>query len=75
LIGDESCNDGCDEVANKRHGLELLVRKHEPQPETVLARLAGDEETVRNVAIVRITGHQRKTRTQREAIRILSDSN
>jgi len=43
------------DLAEKRHGLELLVRKHEPQPETVLARLAGDEESVRNIAIVRIT--------------------
>jgi len=43
------------DLAEKRRGLELLARKHEPQPETVLARLAGDEEAVRNVAIVRIT--------------------
>jgi len=43
------------DLAEKRRGLELLVRKHERQPETVLGRLAGDEEAVRNVAIVRIT--------------------
>jgi len=43
------------DLAEKRRGLELLARKHEPQPETVLARLTGDEEAVRNVAIVRIT--------------------
>jgi len=43
------------DLAEKRRGLELLTRKHERQPETVLARLAGDEEALRNVAIVRIT--------------------
>jgi len=43
------------DLAEKRRGLELLVRKHERQPETALGRLAGDEEAVRNVAIVRIT--------------------
>jgi hypothetical protein len=43
------------DFAEKRRGLELLVRKHEPQPQTVLARLArDDEEDVRKVAIVRI---------------------
>ena len=42
------------DLSEKRRGLELLVRKHEPQPETVLARFAGDEEAVRKVAIVRI---------------------
>ena len=43
------------DLSEKRRGLELLVRKHERQPETVLARLTGDEEALRNVAIVRIT--------------------
>jgi nitroimidazol reductase NimA-like FMN-containing flavoprotein (pyridoxamine 5'-phosphate oxidase superfamily) len=43
------------DLAEKHRGLELLVRKHEPQPETVLARFAGDEEAVRKVEIVRIT--------------------
>jgi len=43
------------DLAEKRRGLELLVRKHERQPDAVLARLAGDEESVRKVAIVRIT--------------------
>jgi len=43
------------DLAEKRRGLELLARKHEPQPETVLARLAGDEESVGKVAIVRIS--------------------
>ena len=43
------------DLAEKRRGLELLARKHEAQPEAVLARLAGDEEAVRNVTIVRIT--------------------
>jgi nitroimidazol reductase NimA-like FMN-containing flavoprotein (pyridoxamine 5'-phosphate oxidase superfamily) len=43
------------DLAEKRRGLELLARKHEPQPETILARLAPDDETVRKVGIVRIT--------------------
>jgi nitroimidazol reductase NimA-like FMN-containing flavoprotein (pyridoxamine 5'-phosphate oxidase superfamily) len=42
------------DLAEKRRGLELLARKHEPQPETVLARFARDDETVRKVGIVRI---------------------
>jgi nitroimidazol reductase NimA-like FMN-containing flavoprotein (pyridoxamine 5'-phosphate oxidase superfamily) len=54
LILDGEANVVTD-LAEKRRALELLARKHEPQPETVLARFAGDEEAVRKVAIVRIT--------------------
>jgi nitroimidazol reductase NimA-like FMN-containing flavoprotein (pyridoxamine 5'-phosphate oxidase superfamily) len=43
------------DLAEKRRGLELLARKHEPQPDAVLARFAPDDETVRKVGIVRIT--------------------
>jgi nitroimidazol reductase NimA-like FMN-containing flavoprotein (pyridoxamine 5'-phosphate oxidase superfamily) len=44
------------DLVEKRRGLELLARKHEPQPETVLARFTGDDdETVRKVGIIRIT--------------------
>lgn len=42
------------DFSEKRRGLELLVRKHESQPEAVLARLVRDDETVRKVGMVRI---------------------
>ncbi len=42
------------DLSEKRRGLELLVRRHEPKPEAVLARFARDEEAVRKVGMVRI---------------------
>jgi nitroimidazol reductase NimA-like FMN-containing flavoprotein (pyridoxamine 5'-phosphate oxidase superfamily) len=42
------------DLTEKRRGLELLVRKHEPHPEDVLARFAGDDEAVRKVGMIRI---------------------
>lgn len=43
------------DFSEKRRGLELLVRKHESEPESVLARLVKDDETVRKVGMVRIS--------------------
>ena len=43
------------DLSEKRHALELLARKHERQPEAVLARLAGKDEEVQKVAIVRVS--------------------
>ena len=43
------------DLSEKRRALELLARKHERQPEAVLARFAGDDEAVRKVGIVRIS--------------------
>jgi nitroimidazol reductase NimA-like FMN-containing flavoprotein (pyridoxamine 5'-phosphate oxidase superfamily) len=43
------------DLSEKRRALELLARKHERQPEAVLARLAGDDEAVRKVGIVRVS--------------------
>jgi nitroimidazol reductase NimA-like FMN-containing flavoprotein (pyridoxamine 5'-phosphate oxidase superfamily) len=43
------------DLSEKRRGLELLARKHERQPEAVLARFAGDDEAVRKVGIVRVS--------------------
>jgi len=43
------------DLSRKHHGLELLTRKHEPNPESVLARLAGNDDAVRKVGIVRIS--------------------
>lgn len=43
------------DLSEKRHGLELLARKHERQPDAVLARFAGNDETVRKVGVVRIS--------------------
>jgi len=42
-------------VSEKRRALELLTRKHELDPESILARLAGNDESVRKVGIVRIS--------------------
>ncbi len=43
------------DLSEKRRGLELLVRKHEPEPESVLARFAPSDEAVRKVGIMRIS--------------------
>jgi nitroimidazol reductase NimA-like FMN-containing flavoprotein (pyridoxamine 5'-phosphate oxidase superfamily) len=43
------------DLSEKRHALELLSRKHEREPEAVLARLAGKDEEVQKVAIVRVS--------------------
>ncbi len=43
------------DLSEKRHGLELLARKHERQPDAVLARFAGNDEAVRKVGVVRIS--------------------
>jgi nitroimidazol reductase NimA-like FMN-containing flavoprotein (pyridoxamine 5'-phosphate oxidase superfamily) len=43
------------DLSEKRRGLKLLVEKFEPEPEAVLARLAGNDEAVRKVGIVRIS--------------------
>jgi nitroimidazol reductase NimA-like FMN-containing flavoprotein (pyridoxamine 5'-phosphate oxidase superfamily) len=43
------------DLSEKRRGLKLLVGKFEPEPEAVLARLAGNDEAVRKVGIVRIS--------------------
>jgi nitroimidazol reductase NimA-like FMN-containing flavoprotein (pyridoxamine 5'-phosphate oxidase superfamily) len=43
------------DLSEKRRALELLARKHERQPEAILARFAGNDEAVRKVAIVRIS--------------------
>jgi len=43
------------DLTEKRRGLGLLVRKHESEPESVLARLVKDDETVRKVGMVRIS--------------------
>lgn len=43
------------DLSEKRRALELLTRKHERQPEAVLARFAGNDEAVRKVGIVRIS--------------------
>ena len=43
------------DLSEKRHGFELLARKHERQPDAVLARFAGNDETVRKVGVVRIS--------------------
>lgn len=42
------------DLSEKRRGLELLARKHEANPEAVLARFAGTDESVRKVGVVRI---------------------
>lgn len=42
------------DLQEKRRGLELLVRKQESDPKSVLARLV-DDESVRKVGIVRIS--------------------
>jgi hypothetical protein len=43
------------DLSEKRRALELLARKHERQPEAILARFAGNDEAVRKVGIVRIS--------------------
>ena len=43
------------DLSEKRRALELLARKHERQPEAVLARFAGNDEAVRKVGMVRIS--------------------
>ena len=43
------------DLSEKRRALELLARKYERQPEAVLARLAGNDEDVRKVGIVRVS--------------------
>jgi len=43
------------DLSEKRRALELLSRKHERQPEAVLARLASKDEEVQKVAIVRVS--------------------
>ena len=43
------------DLSEKRRGLELLARKHERQPEAVLARFAGNDEAVRKVGMIRIS--------------------
>lgn len=43
------------DLPKKRRALELLARKHERQPEAVLARFAGNDDAVRKVGIVRIS--------------------
>lgn len=43
------------DLSEKRRALELLARKHERQPEVILARFAGDDEAVRKVGIVRVS--------------------
>ena len=42
------------DLTEKRRALKLLVGKFEHEPEAVLARLAGNDETVRKVGIIRI---------------------
>ncbi|TSA43635.1 hypothetical protein D4R54_00200 [archaeon] len=43
------------DLSGKRRALELLARKHERQPEAILARFAGNDEAVRKVGIVRVS--------------------
>ncbi|MGD0549759.1 MAG: pyridoxamine 5'-phosphate oxidase family protein [Candidatus Bathyarchaeia archaeon] len=43
------------DLLEKRRGLELLARKHERQPEAILARFADNDEAVRKVGIVRVS--------------------
>jgi hypothetical protein len=43
------------DLSEKRRALELLARKHESKPEAVLARLAGNDETVRKVGMIRVS--------------------
>jgi nitroimidazol reductase NimA-like FMN-containing flavoprotein (pyridoxamine 5'-phosphate oxidase superfamily) len=43
------------DLSEKRHALELLTRKHESHPEVVLARLAGNDESMQKVGIVRVS--------------------
>jgi nitroimidazol reductase NimA-like FMN-containing flavoprotein (pyridoxamine 5'-phosphate oxidase superfamily) len=43
------------DLSEKRRALKLLVKKFEAEPEAVLARLAGNDEAVQKVGIVRIS--------------------
>jgi hypothetical protein len=43
------------DLSEKRRALELLARKHERQPEVILARFADNDEAVRKVGIVRVS--------------------
>jgi hypothetical protein len=43
------------DLSEKRRALGLLARKHERHPEAVLARFAGNDETVQKVGIMRIS--------------------
>ena len=43
------------DLIEKRRALELLARKHERQPEAILARFADNDEAVRKVGIVRVS--------------------
>ena len=43
------------DLSEKRRALEILARKHERQPEAVLARFADNDEAVRKVGIVRVS--------------------
>ena len=43
------------DLSEKRRALELLARKHERQPEAVLARLTGNDEDVQKVGMVRVS--------------------
>ena len=43
------------DLSEKRRALELLARKHERQPEAVLARFADNDEAVRKVGMVRVS--------------------
>jgi nitroimidazol reductase NimA-like FMN-containing flavoprotein (pyridoxamine 5'-phosphate oxidase superfamily) len=42
------------DLSEKRHGLELLAKRHERDPQAVLARFAANEEAVRKVGVVRV---------------------
>jgi nitroimidazol reductase NimA-like FMN-containing flavoprotein (pyridoxamine 5'-phosphate oxidase superfamily) len=43
------------DLSEKRQALKLLVEKFEAEPEAVLARLAGNDEAVQEVGIVRVS--------------------
>ena len=43
------------DLSEKRRALELLARKHERQPEAILARFADNDEAVRKVGMVRVS--------------------
>jgi nitroimidazol reductase NimA-like FMN-containing flavoprotein (pyridoxamine 5'-phosphate oxidase superfamily) len=43
------------DLSEKRRALKLLVKKFEAEPEAVLARLAGNDEAVQKVGIVRVS--------------------
>jgi nitroimidazol reductase NimA-like FMN-containing flavoprotein (pyridoxamine 5'-phosphate oxidase superfamily) len=43
------------DLSEKRHGLELLVWKHESDPGPVFARLVKDDETIQKVGMIRVS--------------------